>query len=318
LKADIGSMESLGLTRSGALYVVKPASTMSLQVVPIDLAQGRLTGPPVAQIYGADTPAWSSDSTRLAYMHRPPNGIPVLAIRSLESGSVQALKPRLLYMPMPTWLPDGKSIVTWGRDLNGKGVIVRVDVETGQQTHVTDAYDIQQVQVSPDGRKIYHSDDNFRGPAATNRGFFERDLATGAVQRIDFGGGLSPDGQLVARISVDEKSRTSTIVFVPPNGGEARRVNVPTRVEGFRGSSWMPDSQGLLVAETGDDTKHRSLWLVPISGAAPRRLDIDVSNWILPYGVRLSPDGRRIAFFTGQEASEVWAIENVTAVRGKR
>jgi Tol biopolymer transport system component len=252
-------------------------------------------------------------------MHRKPGGGPVLAIRTLDSGRVQEIQPRLLYMPMPTWMPDGRSLVTWGRDVNGKGVIVRIDAETGQQTHVVDAYDIQQVQVSPDGTKVYHSDDNNRGAAATNRGAFERDLSTGAVRKLVYGGPLSPDGQLVAAVIADEKSRTSTILVAPPHGGEVRRVTVPAMVDCCRGFTWTHDSRGLLVADVDDQKKSRSLWLVPITGEPARRHDIGVSTWIVMQGIRLSPDGKRIAYFTGQGSSrELWALENVVPVAGKR
>jgi Tol biopolymer transport system component len=311
LKADIGSAGSQGLTRSGTLYVVKGTSTVHFRVAPIDLAQGRLTGDAVAQVYGADTPAWSPDGSRLAYMHRPPNGVAVLAVRTLDSGRVHTLKPRLLYMPQPTWFPDGRSLVVWGRDLNGRGVIVRVDAETGEETFITDAYDIQHVQVTPDGRRIYHSDDNNRGRAATNPGVFERDLVTGAVKRSLHGGKLSPDGRWWAGIGVDAVTKTSTVVITPFDGGASRRLVLPRIVDAFRGFDWTADGQALLVADVGDDVKARSLWLMPIDGRAPRKLDIDVSDWAVILGIRLSPNGKQIAFFTGRDAQELWALENV-------
>jgi Tol biopolymer transport system component len=310
LKADIGSAGSQGLTRSGTLYVVKGTSTVHFRVAPIDLAQGKLTGDAVAQVYGADTPAWSPDGTRLAYMYRRPSGLAVLAIRTLESGSVRELTPRLLYMPQPAWFPDGRSLAVWGRDLNGRGVIVRIDAETGAETFITEAYDIQQVQVSSDGTKIFYSDDNYRGPQATNPGVFERDLVTGTVRKVTASERQSPNGETLAGIVVDEKTKTSTLLIAPGTGAEPRRVTVPAMVDTFRGLSWTPDKRAVLVAGP-DDSGTKSLWLVPMVGGAPRKLEIDISDWSVILGIRLSPNGKHIAFFTGREAQELWALENV-------
>ena len=54
------------------------------------------------------------------------------------------------------------------------------------------------------------------------------------------------------------------------------------------------------------------LWLVPIADAPPRKLDIDTKRWAAGnWGViSLSPDGRQLAFLTGQVNSEVWVLEN--------
>jgi hypothetical protein len=57
------------------------------------------------------------------------------------------------------------------------------------------------------------------------------------------------------------------------------------------------------------------LWLVPIDGTAPRRLDIDAAVFTkdgggLDSGFSLSRDGRQIAFLSGKSVAEVWALEN--------
>ena len=50
---------------------------------------------------------------------------------------------------------------------------------------------------------------------------------------------------------------------------------------------------------------------MPTDGSAPRKLAIDTSGWLVREGIRLSPSGTHIAFFTGKDASEVWALESV-------
>ena len=77
---------------------------------------------------------------------------------------------------------------------------------------------------------------------------------------------------------------------------------------------WTPDSSGVII--TKDTGPRRELWLVPVAGGPPRKLDIDPDIWsegasaFGNLGFSLSPDGRSIAFQTGTSVSEVWALEN--------
>ena len=56
--------------------------------------------------------------------------------------------------------------------------------------------------------------------------------------------------------------------------------------------------------------------MVPVAGAAPRKLDIDVDAWHrgssewFGAGFSLAPDGKRIAFLMGKFSAEIWALEN--------
>jgi hypothetical protein len=58
------------------------------------------------------------------------------------------------------------------------------------------------------------------------------------------------------------------------------------------------------------------LWLAPVIGGRPRKLDIDPDIWLTgsvatgEQGFSLSPEGRSIAFQMGRTAAEVWALEN--------
>ena len=315
VKPDIGSTESQGLTASGTLHVVKDASTVSFQVAPIDLERGRLSGAAVLQVFRSEPPAWSADGTRLAYMARSANGLPFLGIHSIEPNQVRQLQPRLSYFPHPRWMPDGRSVVVWGRDIKGEGVIERIDVETGRETFIARARDIQQVQVASDGRTIYYQDDFYSGGARPGR-VIEHDLVTGAEKEVQGRqpGGATPDARTTVQVRADRNSKTSTVTFQSVGGGEPRTVTVAAVLDGGRGVFATPDGQAVLAASS--DERSRMLWLIPASGT-PRKLDIDTSSWRGP-DFRLSPNGRHIAFFTGQDAREVWAFENVVPASGKR
>ena len=53
--------------------------------------------------------------------------------------------------------------------------------------------------------------------------------------------------------------------------------------------------------------------MAPVAGDAPRKLDIDVSNWSID--ARMSPDGSQIAVLAGTASMEVWALENFLPVQ---
>jgi hypothetical protein len=81
--------------------------------------------------------------------------------------------------------------------------------------------------------------------------------------------------------------------------------------------AWTADSRALLVIRTTPTGKR--LWEVPIDGRPARALDIDAEIFttgaesMLDQGFTVSPDGRQVAYLSGQTAYEVWAVENLLA-----
>jgi Tol biopolymer transport system component len=316
IKPDIGSVSSLGLTAAGALFIVRSASTESLQVAPIDLDTGKLSSAPVLENFRSGVPAWSRDGKHLAYGSTGTNGLLRLSIRSVESGQLRELRTGLAYMNSPTWMPDGRSLVTFARDTKGRAGIYQIDADTGKVSLITEG-ETNRVQVSPDGTKLYYNRGYYvpsQGPAR----FVERDLRSGEERELfrrPAGGGgaaLSPDGRVLATISVDKAAKSATLLLFPVGGGDSRelhRVTLPDTLEAYGNMTWTPDAQALLVVNRRGT--RRELWLVPVNGSRARKLEIDMDNWAPGPGFRLHPNGRQIAFFVGQDSQEVWALENV-------
>lgn len=325
LKPDIGTTISQGATAAGALYTVKDASTESLQIAPIDLRAGRLTGPAVLENFRSGRPAWTRDGKQLAYRWTGPSDIPAIMVRTVDSGATRELRPSLLYINEPKWLDDGRSLVTAGRDFNGRGVVVRIDAQTGRETFLDEAGATGRVQVSPDGKQVYY------GNAS---GALVRNVETGDVQKVAgldeqgtpdvlFGNReLSPDGNLMATVRSDAQGKVSSLLIYPVATGKSRevfKVSAPYALQRFAGIAWAPDSQSVvIVTTTGEKMSPKDLWLVPVDGSQARRLDIDISLWKTGAGIRLSPDGRKIAFFTGDDAREVWALESIAPKTSRR
>src|SRR5204863_10214606 len=88
IKRDIGqSMQSMGVTTSGALYsVVDNDRGQDIQLASFDFAQGRFLSPPVSAVQtfvGTNRqPNWSPDGKYLAYLSRDL----VVGIRSVATG----------------------------------------------------------------------------------------------------------------------------------------------------------------------------------------------------------------------------------------
>jgi Tol biopolymer transport system component len=310
LKPDIGAASSLGLTSSGVLHLMKDASTTRLQMVPIDLAKGKVVGAPVVENYVNNArPDWSRDGKYIAYASIGSSGVRTLFIRSLQSGELRELRPPLDYYNWPRWMPDGKSLLMFARDLTGRSGIYRVDARNGDTSLVINNESFTRVQVSPDGTKIYYNVDA-HGPSPGPAKYVERDLNSGNT-RILFEGPkgktghveLSPDGEHLALIVQGDDG--SAVILVPVSGGEPRELykskSFPGRgLRGFGGLSWTPGSSAILVAGNA------GFWLISLKDRKPRRLDIDlnVSEF------RLAPDGRHIATNAGESLREIWALEN--------
>jgi Tol biopolymer transport system component len=318
VRPDIGTVLSQGLTKSGALFIVKDASTVSLHVAPVDLEGGRFTGPSVMQIYRPQTPqspAWSPDGKLLAYVGRSANNRLHIAIRDMASGRTRELYPSLVYIPQLRWFPDGQSLLIHGRDIKHRFMTLRIDVQSSQQNPIISDV-AERGQLSPDGKKVYYMISD--GGASRAGTMFEEDISTGTRRQLfrkpDATGTpvLSPDGRWFAfirtpPIDLPKPGSNSTVFLHPVDAGTPREIEIPGILQAFFGFDWMPDSKALLVPGRSSE---QALWLVPVSGTA-RKLDIDIRSWITGYGIRVAPNGKQIAFFSGQTRNEVWALENV-------
>ncbi len=222
-------------------------------MAPIDLAAGKLSGPAVLENFRSGRPDWSVDGKQIAYKITSPNGFQRLAIRSVDTGHVRTVPLSLQYLAEPHWLPDGRSMVSAGRDLKGRGGTFLIDVQTGRHTVINEMDgNTGRVQVSPDGKQIYYavggSPLRLVVPAVV-----ERDLSTGQVREVfrrppGMGAAeLSPDGRFFAVVN-GEYAKTSTLQVIPVGGGQPR--------EFFHVS--LPDALGGMAAWPGPPTARPS------------------------------------------------------------
>ena len=322
LKSNIGESISLGVSDSGALYVYKRNNnTRDIAIAPIDLDAGKLLGPPVSffqgSIDGAASAFWSPDGKYLAYPVPCNKGC--TAIRSVATGEVRRVGAALRAASAPFWSPDGRSLLLRGDD--GRQGIFRIDVQSGESSivYVGDGLSGPLAEWSRDGKKVYFN---------RRRVLIERDLDSGAEREIDrelnvTSGNLSPDGKYFIGTRTDTSAKTSSLLLVPVAEGQPRellRLTQPESIALF--GSWTPDGSVIFTKDTGS---RKEVWLVPVTGGRPRKLDIDPAIWWdgsedrpSEVSFRVSPDGRRISFLMGRSVREVWALENFLPAPGTK
>ena len=236
-----------------------------------------------------------------------------LRIHSFESGMTRELKPGLWYFAFPRWSPDGKTLITAGSDLKGRGGIYRIDADTGDASYVVQG---SQPDWARDGRHIYYVTAN--GSAQV---IIERDLASGSERKFStpvahtwMSLTVSRDGRVFA--FADLTASTSSILLMPVAGGEPRTIWQASSPVTLTPIEFVPDQHSVLVVRetTGALVGPKELWLVPEDGGQPRKLDIDIDNWEIPgHGFRLHPDGRHIVYTAaaaGYSMGGISALEN--------
>ncbi len=317
VKSDIAPA-SLGISRSGSLFVVATVGVQDVQVAAIDLAAGKVVGTPasvVRSFVGRNIlPAWSRDGKHLAYISGRDGSERnrVIVVRTLETGDTRELNVAMRYFGPMHWAPDGRSLLVKGQDLKGAGGIYQVDVETGHVSRLPfeEGACAGAPEWSPDGKKIYFwVGTNCPGrPGST---FVEGDLTSGMQREILRAPGprvmrLAPDGSLFASARREGIPNDPAIVLISTNGGASRELRL-TEGWSVQGLSWAPDGRNLIVTAAGKNG--RELLLVPTDGGPARTIEGDIHRRGLG-AVSVHPSGRQIAYATGEAMSEVWVLDN--------
>jgi Tol biopolymer transport system component/tRNA A-37 threonylcarbamoyl transferase component Bud32 len=318
--------EPLGITRDGRLFYRHDASSQDVYTAVLDLAAGRTISPPqrvtTRFIARYAFPNWSEDGKRLSFFSTRERLSPMIAIYDTAAHSVRELEPGFSFL-RPQWVEHDAALMVLGSIPDGPRGLIRVDPQTGQSKlfRTSKELDIYMEGVFSGDGKFY-----FNRYADQRRGFFRLDLETGErrVLYVPPPGiligmenlALSPDGRSLAFHARSEGKGTGSLMVVPADGGgDARELLVVRRPESFPFGSftWTRDSQAVLTVRTRslershNDEKVSEIWLVPIDGSAPRKIDFPV---IALACLRLSPDGKTIAFQVFQDRREIWFLQN--------
>ena len=343
--------DPMGVTQSGTLYygIEGGRNSSKIQIASFDFATEKYVTAPtdLTQNYlGSNIlPDWSPDGRQLAYASLRPAGDvdhAVIVIRSIDTGEFRELRPKLSNFATTVWAPDGRSFLTRGTDLKGRGGILQIDVASGDvSTLIVDQPEEHSwyPKWAPDGKSFYF----LRAYNVTKDSAYIRcDIATRKEtelirRRVLSQVNISPDGSYLVSRGIDESTNSRTLLLIPVSGGGVRELmrcpaEVPagdlvnqTKGMWLAEGTWAPDSRSLFASKIRGGSvfrlDHKTIvqsWRVPIDGGAPRKLDDGILKE--PEAVRfvVNPDGRRVAIVATegdvQQGSahrhEIWAIEN--------
>lgn len=320
LAHDLGRASPIGLAQDGKLYYTIATNSVDVYTAEIDVTTGRLLSAPnnvVKRFRGSFRfPTWSQDGSRLSLISSLDSG-PQIWIYSRESHEIRTIEPRLAAFNRPQWDPSGDRIFVTGSDRTGRSGIFRVDVQSGDAEMAIDQGTLNGMEGAwaRDGRTLF---DRFGDPRGAKAGLFRIDIQTG--QRLilyrppadsDLGLenlALSPDESTLAFQLRQQASGASLLMLIPTAGGVARQLLQIMKPESFLFGSfaWTADSKQILAVRTRNNTSE--LWLVPVDGGTPRKVEFPSIRIVQ---LRMSPDGRTIAFVSGEASGEVWVAENL-------
>ncbi len=252
----------------------------------------------------AENPAWSPDGMRLAFLHRPSPGEPVvLATANADGSDMRSLFPAdgaFPFMRAPAWSPDGKEIAFIRGTGGVAGQLWIIPSAGGSPRRLSNdpaAVFSEGPVFTPEGDAIVHTSN--RG-GATNIWLFPRN--SGAPVRLTTGSG--PDASpSVARDGTiafsNSRWRNVLLVHAPVTGATRTLV---THSSYLWGPAFSPNGRELAYSQ-GEVDGSWHLWVVPTGGGTPRRVTSTPQGEIYP---RYTPDGSFIIYHNWNEPRRIW------------
>ncbi len=318
LANNLGRAAIIGMTRQGTFFYTVATNSIDVYTAEIDTASGQLQSGPdnvVSRFRGSfGYPSWSANGEKLSFM----SGLdvrPRIWVYIRQTGEIHFIQPKLENFQRPQWDPAGNRLFVTGADRSGRHGIFRVDAMTGDTELVLDRKILRSTSEgawAKDGRTLFN---RFRDP---HLGIFKIDAQTAQRQilyeppaNLTFDRenlALSPDEKTLAFQVFEKSSGKRSLMVIPTAGGAARTLLTIESPEEFPFGSfaWSADSTQILAVRTKE--KVSELLLVPVNGDAVRRIEFKATDI---RQLRMNPNGRTIAFTSGEAAGEVWVAENL-------
>lgn len=341
VKGGMRSVEALGFAGDGFYYGVQ-VDRPQPYLATVDLAAGRLASAPVpvedparihtpSRIRGWD---WSPDGGFLAYSREMGQGRSAIVIRPNHGeGEEVSLQLDLNAARQMRYAPDGRSLILFTDDARGRRGFYRVDLATGSYSTIVRNGQLDhptrgRFDISPDGRTIWFFGFVAIDDASARWSLIAYDLDSGASRSmtpaewrargsrmgpVDASIAVSPDGTRLAIVAPDTTSTDPVrqIGTIPVEGGPFTPL---AHLEPGRyaiGPLWTPDGRSLVFStiEPEVDNRRWTTWVVPAEGGEVRPLEL--MEGLDARGMKLHPDGRRLAFMAGERRGELWVMEGL-------
>ncbi|HSM03918.1 MAG TPA: hypothetical protein VK858_04825 [Longimicrobiales bacterium] len=326
LRGDMWSVQPLG-SGPGSFYYGVDVNPPTLRSGTLDFDVGAVTSPSAPLVDPSRMEvmgwAWSPDGGQLAFSaSRPGTSGSVLGIVSAGGAEPQIVRLELQATDRIRWDPEGTSLVLGTSDDKARPGLYRVDLQTGAFSMLmrTDGVTPGHFALSADGGTVYLG---VPTPDRTSDGWLglvAHDLATGEERRLGEIGWpgrieISPDGTTLAAVvhDLDRGPNAGSMGTIPLEGGPARVLFRAPKESYPAGFAWTPDGASILLL-TDESTSYAAgaevtLWRVDAAEGGGEV--VHLSEHVDPKGLAVHPDGRRIAFRSGEPRGEVWAMEGL-------
>lgn len=286
-----------------------PQEPFSIVLVTLETgATRKLTNPPAGSV-GDQSPAFSPDGQKLAFLRSPGTQVGDIYAVPITGGEPQRLTSDNLYLSGGlAWTTDGREIV-FSSTRGGLPTLWRVQAAGGKLRRVMGIgeYALQPTVARTGERLAYlyrKTDTNiWRAPGPLSTAPTTEPTRLVASTREEYSPQFSPDGNRIAFVSDSSGSRE--IWVCDSDGGH------PVQLTNFGGSHtgsprWSPD--GRQIAFDSRPAGLSSIYVISAAGGSPRQLTDGKSENVLPSWSR---DGRWIYF--GSRRSGDWQIWRMTA-----
>ncbi len=262
-------------------------------------------------------PSWSPDGKRIVVGTQTQSVPSVrspskLVIIDVESGNRNEILDNFAHQP--AWSPDGSRIAFWFTENRGKRIVSTIPADGGEPVDFAFESNTNWNPVwSPDGTNLYYASD--RGG---NTGFWHAkiDMKTGlpvgrhesvpTPAKFNRHASFSRDGKTMIYVQTVGRSNVMTAAF------DDRRLETTDEPQWLTRGDFeisspelLPDGTGYvarLVRETQDD-------IVRIDGRSGKLTDLTNDPAFDRY-VRVSPDGRKLAFASDKTGSyQIWLMD---------
>jgi Tol biopolymer transport system component len=277
------------------------------QPVKLATVDGRLRGP-----------LWSPDGKYIA-VHYEPGGTndskeiriyPLSPDASSASEPIKISLPRSSWNMLAGWKPDSELGVFIQSDEHS--AIYTVPASGGKAVQITSEVPWPYYpRWSPDGERIYFRTFDEKEKVATvyvpaaggNPVEVPLRSERWLVSRVPGGGlNVSPDGETIVISAYQEPydpKEGCDVWTIPVNGGRPNRLTSDGSFEGY--PCWSPDGQWIAFTDwhkKAEDEGFNAIYVVPAGGGDIRQVTSEEDS-VGGGAVDFSPDGERIAFFSG-------------------